>query len=135
MGDGVLIGDSVAAMAIAAQSQSAMVNGDPTATMSVVVDNSPNASPASLTATAVSKSQINLAWAETSTNEAGFAIERCTGSTCTNFVQVGTVGANVRAYSATGLSANTTYRFRVRAFNGQSYSFYSNVASRATLAK
>lgn len=56
-------------------------------------------------------------------------------STCTNFVQIATVCANSKAYSATGLAANTAYRFRIRAFNGRSYSFYSNAASRSTLSR
>ena len=53
------------------------------------------AAPTNLVATAVSKSQINLTWTDNATNETGFRIERCKGSTCTNFAQIATVGANV----------------------------------------
>ena len=73
--------------------------------------------PSNLTATAVSKSQINLAWTDNATNEDGFYIERCTGAGCTNFTQIATVGANVTGYQNTGLTANTTYRYRVHAYN------------------
>ena len=90
------------------------------------------AAPTNLAATAVSKSQINLTWTDNATNETGFKIERCKGSTCTNFTQIATVGANVTSYSNTGLSANTTYRFRVRAYNASGNSAYSNIASATT---
>ena len=75
------------------------------------------AAPTNLVATVISKSQINLAWTDNSGNETGFKIERCKGSTCTNFAQIASVGANVTSYSNTGLAKNTTYRYRVRAYN------------------
>ncbi|MGI9179378.1 MAG: S8 family peptidase [Longimicrobiaceae bacterium] len=90
------------------------------------------AAPSSLTATAASNSQINLAWTDNSSNEDGFKIERCTGSSCTNFTQIATVGANVKTYSSTGLAASTTYRFRVRAYNAGGDSGYSNNANATT---
>jgi Fibronectin type III domain len=128
----VLISDNVTANAIASQATNAMINGDNTASMQPFTDSSPNASPTGLTATAYSSTQINLAWSETSTNETGFAIERCTGSTCTNFVQVATVGASVKTYSSTGLVTKTAYRYRVRAYNGGGYSFYTNIGAATT---
>jgi carboxypeptidase T len=90
------------------------------------------AAPANLVATAVSKSQINLSWTDNADNETGFRIERCKGSTCTNFVQITTVGANVTGYQNTGLTKNTTYRYRVRAYNASGNSAYSNIASATT---
>ena len=79
---------------------------------------SPNA-PTNLIGTPVSTTQINLSWTDNSGNEQGFRIERCTGNNCTNFVQIAQVGANVTSFSNTGLTANTRYRYRVRAFNAQ----------------
>ncbi len=90
------------------------------------------AAPTNLTAAAVSKSQINLNWTDNATNESGFYIERCKGSTCTNFSQIAAVGANVTAYSSIKLNANTTYRFRVRAYNPSGTSGYSNIAAATT---
>lgn len=90
------------------------------------------AAPDNLVATAVSKSQINLAWTDNAGNETGFKIERCRGSTCTNFAQITTVGANVTAYSNSGLNANTSYRYRVRAYNAAGNSGYSNIAAATT---
>jgi predicted phage tail protein len=75
----------------------------------------------------VSQTQINLSWTDNSGNEDGFRIERCQGNSCTNFAQVGQVGANVTTFSNTGLSKNTWYRFRVRAFNASGNSAFSNV--------
>ena len=90
------------------------------------------AAPTNLAATAVSKSQINLTWTDNATNETGFRIERCKGSTCTNFAQIAAVGANVTSYSNTKLNANTTYRYRVYAYNASGNSGYSNIVAATT---
>jgi hypothetical protein len=94
----------------------------------------PNA-PTNLVATAVSKSQINLSWTDNATNETGFYIERCKGSTCTNFTRIATVGADVTSYANTGLAKGTTYRYRVQAYNASGVSAYSNIASATTLRR
>src|SRR6185436_6439139 len=75
------------------------------------------AAPSGLTATAVSSTQINLSWTDNANNESGFRIERKTGAGGT-YAEIATVGANVTSYSNTGLSAGTTYYYRVRAYNG-----------------
>ena len=92
----------------------------------------PPADPSSLTATAVSSTQINLAWTDNSNNEDGFKIERCTGAGCTTFGEITSVGAGVTAYNNTGLSVSTTYRYRVRAFNSGGNSGYSNESEATT---
>jgi len=92
----------------------------------------PPAAPSGLTATAVSSSQINLAWTDNSINEDGFKIERCQNAGCVNFAQVAQVGANVTTYNDTGLAASTTYGYRVRAFNSGGDSAYSNTAEATT---
>jgi hypothetical protein len=84
-----------------------------------------------LTATAVSSSQINLSWADNSNNENGFAIERKTGSGGT-YAEIATVGAGVTSFQNTGLTASTTYYYRVLAFNADGDSAYSNEASATT---
>ncbi len=91
--------------------------------------------PTNLVAKAISKNQINLTWTDNSTNEDGFRIERCKGSTCTNFALIATVSANVTSYSNTGLSANMTYRYRVYAYNVSGNSGYSNTAAATTLRR
>ena len=54
--------------------------------------------------------------------------ERCSGSNCSNFAQIGTPTGT--SYSNTGLTAGTTYRYRVRAGDAAgNLSSYSSVAS------
>jgi C1A family cysteine protease len=90
------------------------------------------ADPSNLLATAVSSSQINLSWTDNSDDETGFAIERCQGSGCTNFVQIATVGANITTYSNSNLTGNTSYTYKVRAYNAGGNSGYSNIVSVTT---
>jgi hypothetical protein len=87
------------------------------------------AAPTNLIGTAVSRTQINLSWTDNSANESGFYVERCKGTTCTNFTRIATVGANVKTYANTGLTRNTSYRYRVRAYNGAGTSGYSNIVT------
>jgi C1A family cysteine protease len=90
--------------------------------------------PYGLSTAPVSSTQINLAWNDNSANEVGFKVERKKAGT-TTYALVATVGENVTTYSnTTGLTANTTYTYRVRAYNFTSnYSAYSNEASATTL--
>lgn len=71
--------------------------------------------PTNLTATAVSTSQIDLAWTDNSSIEDGFSIERSPNGV-TGWTEIATVGANITVYSDTGLASSTTYFYRVRAF-------------------
>src|SRR5256884_370194 len=91
--------------------------------------------PSNLTATAVSGSQINLSWTA-STDDVGvtgYPVERCQGAGCTSFAPIATAGGPT--YSDTGLGANTTYTYRVRATDAAgNLSAYSNVASTTTPA-
>jgi Tol biopolymer transport system component/alpha-tubulin suppressor-like RCC1 family protein len=90
--------------------------------------------PSGLTVTGVSSSRIDLSWTDNSTNEDGFRIERCTGTGCSSFAEIATVGANVTSYQDTGLAAATSYSYRVRAYNAGGTSGYSNTATATTLA-
>jgi len=89
----------------------------------------PPAAPTNLTARGVSGSQINLAWQDNASNEAGFRIEQCQGAGCTAFVEIATVGANVTSYQSTGLTLGTSYTYQVRAYNAAGTSGYSNPAT------
>ena len=93
----------------------------------------PPAAPSNLAAAAVSTTQINLSWTDNASNETGFKVERKTGSGGT-YAQIGTVGANVTTYSDSGLTASTTYYYRVRANNAIGDSGYSNEANATTSA-
>ena len=91
--------------------------------------------PGNLTATAASSTEIDLAWtASTSTQGiAGYRVERCQGAGCTTFVQIATTSGTT--YTDTGLAANTSYSYRVRAQDAAgNRSPYSNEATATTLA-
>jgi len=88
--------------------------------------------PTNLTATAISSSQINLTWVDNSNNETGFSVEFGLGTNPTSWTQIAQIGANVSSFQHTGLTANTTYSYRVRAFNSTEYSGYSNIATATT---
>jgi len=90
----------------------------------------PPAAPGNLTATAVSSSEIDLAWLDNSSDETGFDIERSLDGT--NFSWIASVGADTTSYPDTGLSAATTYYYQVAATNGAGSSGYSNIASATT---
>lgn len=90
------------------------------------------AAPSNLTAAAASSTQINLAWTDNSGNEDGFYIERSPNGT--TYTQIASVGSNTTAYSSSGLTASTTYYYRVRAFNSIGASNYTTAASAMTQA-
>jgi hypothetical protein len=89
--------------------------------------------PTTLTATAISSSQINLSWTDNSSNESGYKIEHSPVDDL-HFTEVATVGPNVTAYSDTGLSEGTKYYYRVRAYNAITISGYSGEQNATTLS-
>jgi len=91
--------------------------------------------PSSLVATAVSTSQINLSWTASTDNVGvtGYRVERCQGAGCSDFAQIATPTS--ASYNDTGLSASTSYSYRVRAQDAvPNLSAYSSTASATTLA-
>lgn len=87
--------------------------------------------PSGLTATAISKTQINLSWNDNSDNETGFMIERKTGDSG-SYELIGTTNSDISVYSDTGLTQNTRYYYRVKAYNEIGESAYSNEAKATT---
>jgi PKD repeat protein len=88
--------------------------------------------PSGLTATALTRSSIGLVWTNGSTSQTEVRIERCRGTGCTNFTQVAVVAGTAGSFVNTGLTARTTYRYRVRARNALGDSPYSNIAGTRT---
>ena len=88
--------------------------------------------PTSLSATAASNSSIDLAWADNASDEDGFNVERSADGT--NFNLIGSLGADITAYSDNGLNASTLYYYRVIAFNSAGNSASSNIANATTLS-
>jgi len=93
----------------------------------------PPDAPAGLMAAAVSESEIDLAWTDATNKEDGFAVERRRADQ-EDFQEVGQVGAGVINYSDTGLSAMTTYLYRIVAINDVGDSPPSNTAPATTFA-
>jgi hypothetical protein len=86
------------------------------------------AAPSALTVTSGGKGSATLNWTDNSGNEDNFLVERST-SMSGGYIQVATVGTNVRSYIDNTLFRKTTYFYRVRAANSGGKSGYSNVAS------
>lgn len=95
----------------------------------------PPPAPSSLLAQVLSASQIQLTWTNNTGSQDGVIIQRCKGVGCTNFTQIAVVAGNVTSYTDTGRAANTTYRYRVRAYNAAGNSPFSNIASARTLRR
>ena len=81
-------------------------------------------------ATATSSSSIDLGWDDNSSDEDGFYIERSLDGT--NFNAIATTGVDAVSYTDNGLSASTTYYYRVVAFNGVGNSGPSNITNATT---
>lgn len=87
--------------------------------------------PTSLSALGISQDSIRLDWLDASNNEDGFIIERAVDPNLIWF-EIDTVGPNVTSYTDSGLPADSTYFYRVRAFNSAGSSTPSNVAGATT---
>ena len=92
---------------------------------------SPPAAPGNLTA-AMSGANVVLNWQDNSTNESQFYIERCQGPGCTSFLGIGASGANVATWTDYNAAAGQSYSYRVRAWNPDGYSSFSNSATIVT---
>ncbi len=78
----------------------------------------PLEAPSNLDATGISRSQIRLRWQDRAGTEDGFRIERCPGIGCTAFIEIAVVAHDTTEFIDGGLTRNTHYTYRVRAFNG-----------------
>ena len=74
---------------------------------------------------------ITLTWQDNSADETGFKIERSLDGS-TNWIEIGSTGANIVMYQDIGLAPSTTYYYRVRAYNATGASAYSNAISATT---
>ncbi len=88
--------------------------------------------PAEFLARTVSDVRIDLSWKENAQNEVGFYIERSQGDVH-NFQVVAETGSDVNGFTDENLSRLTRYTYRVRAFNDDTVSLYTNPATATTL--
>ncbi|HEX6682548.1 MAG TPA: fibronectin type III domain-containing protein [Candidatus Limnocylindrales bacterium] len=91
----------------------------------------PPGTPGTPVASGVTASSVTLNWSASSGTVNNYQIERCQGATCTNFAQIGT-STSTTFVNNSGLAANTTYRYRVRAVNSSGNSPYSGIVNVTT---
>lgn len=77
-----------------------------------------------------SAAQLRLSWSDNSNNEEGFEIQR--NASDTTFTTIAIVGTNVSSFTDTSLAPGTDYCYRVRAFNANDLSDFSNIGCAAT---
>ena len=96
------------------------------------------AAPSGLAAIAFAPEWINMTWSDNSNNEAGFKVERCSGTAafCAahpgSWTQIAQTDSNIDYYGDAGLPASSTFSYRVRAFNVTAHSAYSNSSTATT---
>jgi len=82
------------------------------------------------TVTVVSKSALTPTWTCTATNEDGFYVYRSLDNS--TYTQIAEADEDDESYADTGLAADTTYYYKVRAFNDQGVSALSDEAHETT---
>jgi hypothetical protein len=103
-------------------------------TVTILAPGTPSVPPAPtwLYAWANGRSEIRLSWNNNTTQQDMVKVERCRGVGCTNFAQIATVAGLAMTYTDSGLTAGTTYVYRVRAHSPAGDSPYSETASAKT---
>jgi hypothetical protein len=84
----------------------------------------------------IGTSTVGLSWKDNAGGHATFSVEACAGisTACWSYYPsvgwsvVGTTALGATSFTVTGLSASTTYTFRVRALNSYGYSGYTGGA-------
>ncbi|MEH0154731.1 PHB depolymerase family esterase [Limibacter armeniacum] len=87
--------------------------------------------PTGVTAIATSSSAIDISWTDTNTDEAGYVVERASSSGGP-FSEITSLAANTVSYTDEGLTAETTYYYRVAAEDADGEKVYGTVVSATT---
>src|SRR5260221_9956585 len=98
-------------------------------------DTTPPTAPTGLAAAANGSFGAILSWAASTDNVAvaGYKVERCQGAGCGAFAQVATAGS--ASFTDSGLTAATSYSYRVRATDAAAnLGAFSNIANATTAA-
>jgi WD40 repeat protein len=96
------------------------------------VDTTPPTVPANLQAVQVSATSVNLTW--TASTDAsgipGYRVERCVGTSCTDFAEISAPASGVTTFTDNGLTEGAIYQYRVRAADASNnLSGFSNVVT------
>jgi hypothetical protein len=99
----------------------------------LIVEGEPHSTPDApdgLQLTVVDDHRIDLSWADQSSNETNFQVQRSANGT--QWSTVGIADSNSTSYSNTGLASGTKYYYRVRAENWNAASAYTDTVSATT---
>ncbi len=96
----------------------------------IIGADAPPSAPYNLSSSSQSYDRISLAWADGSSDEYGFKIERSTSSG--SWTEIASTGANATGFQDTNLQPSTSYSYRVKAYNLGGSSSYSNTSSATT---
>ena len=88
--------------------------------------------PVALKAAATTQNEITLAWRDFTDNERGYCVEQKKDGV---FEEIARTAKDINTFTLRGLSPLTSYTFRVRAFDEDSYSSYSNTLEVKTKAE
>lgn len=111
------------------------IQNDMITPVSQSLDTQPPTAPSNLIGATSGSTGINLSWTASTDNigVTNYLLERCVGSGCTSFSQIATPTST--SYSDAGLSASTSYSYRVRATDAAgNLSGYSNIPTVLTPA-
>jgi gliding motility-associated-like protein len=101
------------------------------AELSIAGSNPPDA-PTGVTVVTTGGQETILTWADNAATESGFEIERSENGT--DFVNVGSVGANVTVFADQGVVSGTEYDYRIRSVNAFGGSAYTPAVTITTMA-
>lgn len=99
--------------------------------MRLVAAGATPAAPSNLSAVATGTGSITASWTDNATDETSLVLERSTASDFSGATAF-TLPANTTSYADSGLAANTTYYYRVKAVNAAGSSAWSSAASATT---
>jgi len=106
-------------------------NSDWSSMESIFVSSLIPEAPSHLTVTAQSYNSLSVSWTDNSENENGFTLEYAREADFSNASSVD-VPANASSATVDGLTSNTPYYLRIKAYNGNGSSSYSNNAQATT---
>jgi len=92
----------------------------------------PPVAPDNLTASALDETRIGLAWRDRSNNEALFKIDRRQSGT-SGWARIGSLSTDTTTHTDTGLGPLTKYYYKVKAWNSEGNSDYSDLAYATTV--
>jgi hypothetical protein len=102
----------------------------PTWSFTTLGSSQPPSAPSGLTATATSATKVDLQWNDVS-GETGYSLERSPDGT-TGWAEIANLAAGQLTYSDLQVVAQTTYFYRVKAYNSGGFSSPSNTVSVTT---